>query len=241
MVRTGLCAAGTIYLAMGVVSARVALLGTRRSEQGVTGALRFLLDQPHGRWLLGAVVAGLAGIALARAVESAARRKGAFERVGLAVSAVGYAALTWAAVRLLLHIRRGAPEQVGVRWLLGTSWGPATVEIAGAIVAVGGAVEVYRGVRGNLSSRGSRLRLPRALAGIARFGLVARGLVLCTLGWYLVRAAEELDPRRPHSMGGALAVLSGTALGPALLGVVALGLLAYGVYLWTLALWTRRV
>lgn len=241
LVRIGLCAAGAIYVAMGVVSARAAFLGAKRTEQGVPGALRFLLDRPYGAWFLGAVVAGLAGIAAARAFESAAKRKGVFERLGLAVSALGYAALAWAAARLVLHIRRGFPEQEGVAWLLGTSWGAAAVEVAGAIVAVGGLVEVYRGLRGRLLFRHSLLRLPRLLAGVARFGLVARGLVLCTLGWFFIRAAEDLDPGRARTMGTAVAAFSGTVLGPALLGVVGLGLAAYGVYLWTLALWTRRV
>ena len=101
---------------------------------------------------------------------------------------------------------------------------------------------MYRGLRGRLSARRILLRrLPRWLAGIARFGLVARGLVLFTLGGFLVRAAEDVDPHRAHTMGGALAAFSGTALGPLLLGVVGLGLAAYAVYLWILALWTRRV
>ena len=241
LVRIGLCAAGAIYAAMGVVSVRVAFLGTRRTEQGIPGALRFLLERPFGAWLLGAVVAGLAGIAVARAVESAARRTGVLDRLGLAVSALGYAALAWTAARLLLHIRRGSPATEGVAWLLGTSWGAAAVEVAGAVVAIGGLVEVYRGLRGQLSFRHSLLRLPRTLAGIARFGLVARGLVLCTLGWFLIQAAEGLEPGGSHTMGGALAAFSGTALGPALLGAVGLGLGAYGIYLWTLALWIRRV
>ena len=241
LVRVGLCAAGAIYAAMGIVSMRVAFLGTRRTEQGVPGALRFLLERPYGAWLLGAVVAGLAGIAVARAFESAARRTGVFDRLGLAVSALGYSALAWAAARFLLHIRRGSREPEGVAWLLGTSWGVATVQVAGSIVAVGGLVEVYRGLRGRLSFRHSLLRLPRILAGVARFGLIARGLVLCTLGWFLIRAADDLNPGEAHTMGGALAAFSGTALGPALLGAVGLGLAAYGVYLWTLALWIRRV
>ncbi|MFY9550692.1 MAG: DUF1206 domain-containing protein, partial [Thermoanaerobaculia bacterium] len=71
LIRAGLFALGTLYVVMGVVSASVALLGARDREQGVPGALAFLLEQPHGAWLLGAVVAGLAGIALAHAAEAA--------------------------------------------------------------------------------------------------------------------------------------------------------------------------
>ena len=55
--RAGFGATGAIYFALGIVSARVAFLGTRKKEAGIPGALRFLLAQPYGDLLLGAVVA----------------------------------------------------------------------------------------------------------------------------------------------------------------------------------------
>ena len=62
-----------------------------------------------------------------------------------------------------------------------------------------------------------------------------------TLGYFLVVAAEELDPRRVPTMGGALRALSQTALGPALTAAIAVGLCAFGVYMWTLMLLKRKV
>ena len=59
--RAGYFAIGLIYVAMGFVSARIAFLGARDRDHGVLGALRFLLDRPHGAWVLGAVVAGPRG------------------------------------------------------------------------------------------------------------------------------------------------------------------------------------
>ncbi len=84
-------------------------------------------------------------------------------------------------------------------------------------------------------------RLVRILSGIARFGLVARGIVLCALGYFLCRAAIDGDPTRVQSMGGALRTFSRATFGPALMGTIAFGLGAYGVYLWTLMLLKRRV
>jgi hypothetical protein len=244
-VRSGLGALGAIYLALGVVSARVAFLGTRRQQDGIPGALRFLLDRPRGPLILGAVVAGLAAIAVVHLVEAAAGRGGALARIGLAVNGIGYAALAWTAGRLLLRLGRGGGslERAGLSWLLGESWGPALLEVVGVAVAAGGLWELYQGVRGRLPFRRDRLpkRLVRLLSGIARFGLAARGLVLCALGYFLLRAAEELDPGRVRTMGGALRAFSETALGPLFTGVVAFGLAAYGVYLWTLMLLKRRV
>ena len=243
--RAGFGATGAIYVALGIVSARVALLGARRKEAGIPGALRFLLEQPHGVLLLGAVVAGLAAIAVVHFIEAAAGKRGRFFRLGLAVNGVGYATLAWAAARLLFHVgKRGSSlEKAGISWLLGESWGPAVLALVGVLVAGGGMWEGWQGVRGRLPFRRDLLplRLVRMLCAVARFGLVARGIVLCALGYFLFRAADEGNPDRVQSLGGALRSFSHAALGPVFTGIIALGLASYGVYLWTLMLLKRRV
>jgi Domain of Unknown Function (DUF1206) len=246
LVRAGFFAIGAIYVAMGVVSARVAFLGARDRENGVPGALRFLLDRPHGAWILGAVVAGLLGISVAHVAQAVRGPGGAVIRAGLAVNGLAYAALAWTAARLLLHLgRRGggsALEREGFSWLLSESWGAAVVELVGAGVIAGGVWEAAQGFFGRIPFRRDLLprRLTRALVAISRFGLVARGATLAVFGYFLVRAAEELDPAVVRSLGGALDAFAHTALGPAFLGVVAAGLAAYGVYMWTLVLIGRR-
>ncbi|MGE5414787.1 MAG: DUF1206 domain-containing protein [Syntrophomonadaceae bacterium] len=244
-IRFGFGALGAVYVALGIVSARVALVGARRRDRGMGSALRFLLDQPHGAWILGAVVAGLAAIAIAHLVEAAVGRGAALRRMGLAINAVGYGALAWTATRLLLHVREedASLPRAGVSWLLGERWGPAALEIVGAAVAAGGLWELWQGLRGRLTFRRDLLprRLARLLAGVARFGLAVRGLLLAAVGYFIVRAAEELDPARVRTMSGALRSLSHAATGPILAAVLALGLAAYGVHLWTLALLKRRV
>ena len=244
-VRFGLSALGAVYLALGIVSARVALVGAQRRDQGMASALRFLLEQPRGPWILGAVVAGLGAIALAHAGEAAVGKGGALRRVGLAINAVGYAALAWTAARLLLHVRDAGPslQRQSVSWLLGERWGPVALEVVGAAVAAGGLWELWQGLRGRLDFRRDLLprRLARLLAGVARFGLAVRGLLLVGVGYYLVRAARELDPTRVRTIGGALRALSHAAAGPILAAVLAFGLAAYGVHLWTLALLKRKV
>jgi hypothetical protein len=245
LVRSGLIATGLVYLAMGAVSARVAFLGARDREEGVPGALRFLMSRPHGSLLLGAVVLGLGAIALVHAVESATGSRGLVARVGLAANALGYAALAWTSARLLFRLRSGGEslEHMGIAWLLGVAWGATLLEIVAVAVIAGGLWEAYQGLRGRLgfSRRLLSRRLAQWLAGVARFGLIARGLVLGALGYFLLLAAEELDPDRVRTMGGALRAFSRTALGPGFMGIVALGMAAYGIYLWTLALLKRKV
>jgi Domain of Unknown Function (DUF1206) len=244
--RAGYFAIGLVYLAMGYVSARIAVLGARDRDHGVLGALRFLLDRPHGAWVLGAVVAGLAAIAAAHLVQSLRGPGGAVKRIGLFVNGFGYAVLAWTATRLFLHIRGGpnegdgSLERAGVSWLLSESWGAAVLEIAGAAVVLGGLWEIGQGLglSGRLPFR--RGRLPRALAklltAISRFGLVARGVTLAALGYFLIRAAEELDPSAVRTVGGVLDAFAHTPLGPAFMGAIAAGLAAYGVYMAGIAL-----
>ena len=242
LIRIGLAASGLVYVAMGVVSARVAFLGARNSEEGVPGALRFLLEQRNGAWVLGAVVAGLVGIALAHAVE-ATRRRGLWTRLGQAVAAISYAALAWTAARLLLHLGRGGPslERSGISWLLSAPGGEALLEIAAVAVIAGGLWEMVQGLRGPAKAARPPRALARGLGYVARFGLFARGSVLFGVGYFLFLAAEESDPRRARTLGGVLRSFSHTALGPWLMGVIGLGLAAYGVHLWSLALWKRKV
>ncbi len=123
-IRIGLTASGLVYVAMGLVSARVALLGVRNREQGVPGAMRFLLEQPYGASLLGAVVVGLIGVALVHGVEAVTGRRGVAARLGLGVNAIGYAALAWTSARLLFHLGKGSStERESIAWLLGSPAG----------------------------------------------------------------------------------------------------------------------
>lgn len=243
IVRLGLTATGLVYVAMGVVAARVAFLGARNRDEGVPGALRFLLEQPKGAWLLGAVVAGLVGIAVVHAVEAATRRRGLGTRLGQAVGAISYGALAWTAARFLLHLGRGgpSPERSGVSWLLSAPGGETLLEIVAGAVIAGGLWEIVQGLRGPAKAARPPRALARGLSWVARFGLFARGSVLAGVGYFLFLAAEESDPRRARTLGGVLRSFSHTALGPWLMGVIGLGLAAYGVHLWSLALWRRRV
>jgi len=244
-IRSGLGALGAVYVALGLVSARVAILGASRREQGIPAALRFLLSQPRGPWILGAVVVGLGAIAAVQLGESAFSRRGVAARLGLAASGIGYGILAWSAGRLLLHLKAGGADlqKAGVSWLLGQAWGPALLEVVGVAIAAGGLWEIFLGLRGRLPFRRDLLprHLARFLSGSARFGLAARGLVLCAVGYFVVAAAEDLDATRVKTMGGTLRTLSKASFGPVFTGVVAVGLAAYGVYMWTLMLLKRKV
>jgi hypothetical protein len=244
LARAGLFAIGAIYAAVGVVAARIVFLGSRDRVAGMAGALRFLLARPHGQILVLLVVGGVAAYALWHAVE-ARRRKRFFVRAGHVVAALGYVALGWTGIRLLLRVRgsRGAARR-GLGWLLSQPWGATALTIAGAVVVAGAISQIFQAVSGRLrdrfAARGAKGGATRLAMAIARFGLASRGIVFGIVGWFLIRTARESDPSQFREIGGALKVLSNTAAGPWLMGAVALGLIAYAAYLWTLAIAGRR-
>ena len=235
---------GAVYAAVGVVAARIAFLGSRDRIAGMAGALRFLLARPHGQLVVAAVVVGVAAFAIWHLAETR-RRRGFFVRAGHVVAALGYAALGWTGIRLLLRVRGGrAATRRGLEWLLSQPWGPSALTVAGGVVLAVAASQVFQALSGRLRDRFAPARArdgaTRLAMAIARFGLASRGVVFAIVGWFMIRTASESDPRQFREIGGALTVLSKTMAGPWLMGAVAVGLVAYALYLWTLAVAGRR-
>ncbi|MGH7999962.1 MAG: DUF1206 domain-containing protein [Brasilonema sp.] len=71
----------------------------------------------------------------------------------------------------------------------------------------------------------------KLVMGISRFGLVARGIVFCIIGWFLSQAATQSDASQAGGLAEVLQTLAKQPYGPWLLGIVALGLVAYGIYM----------
>jgi hypothetical protein len=55
-------------------------------------------------------------------------------------------------------------------------------------------------------------------------------LLFSIIGWFLIRAAVDNDPKKTVGLDGALQDLARQAYGRFLLGIVALGLLAYAIF-----------
>ncbi|WP_232224209.1 DUF1206 domain-containing protein [Mastigocladopsis repens] len=71
--------------------------------------------------------------------------------------------------------------------------------------------------------------------------MVARGIVFCIIGWFLIQAATQSDASQAGGLGEALQTLAQQPYGPWLLGLVALGLVAYGGYMVIQARYSRIV
>lgn len=244
LARVGYAAMGLVYMTIGVIAARIAFLGARGRVAGMRGALWTLLRQWEGRTILTAVAAGLACFAVWRTVQTFSARGGAITRAGWAITAIGYGALAWTAVALLFRFPRGEPfERIGVGMLLPYPTGRFVLRLAAAILLVTGIVAIVQGASGRLprwlAAAGFERAARRFTWRVARAGLAARGIVAVVMGYLLLRAVADFDPREAAEIGGSLRVLSRSPGGPLLMGIVALGLVSYGVAMWAVAV-SRR-
>ena len=242
--RVGYAAVGLLYATIGFIAARIAFLGAQDRAAGMRGALAVLFRQPEGRAILVAVAAGLGCFAAWRLIQTFTAKGDFITRIGWMITAIGYGALAWTAIGLLLQFPRVENfERMGVGLLLTSTAGQWALRLAGAILIVAGIVAIVQAVSGRLprwlAAVGQRRPLRKTALRMARFGLAARGVVGIVMGWLLLRAVATFNPREAREIGGSLRYLSQTSGGPLLMGIVALGLLSYGLAMWAVA-FSRR-
>jgi hypothetical protein len=243
LARIGYFARGVLYIIVGLLAVQVAT-GLRGDTEGKAGALATIEAQPFGKFLLIAMIIGLAGYSLwgfVRAIfdpmEKGTSPKGLAQRAGYLVSAVSYGALIFPAIALIRgtgdpNESQGAEQ--GTAFLLSQPLGQWLVGIIG-LIAIGGAIgQTYLGITTKFDKdfkkeemNAEELKWARR---VGRFGYVARGVVFFLGGFFLVRAALLYNPQEASGLDEALATLAQQAYGTILLGVVALGLISFGIY-----------
>jgi hypothetical protein len=244
--RVGIVAKAVVYLGIGLLATGAALrIGGAITD--TSGVFHFLLHQPLGRVLLGALALGLLAYTVWLSVQAVLDPDGngtsfvgLVNRFGQAVTALAQLALSTEGARLALGLpsvlsRNGVDlsnEQLVAEGLR-VPFGVQLVGLVG-LVLVGVAIsQMYRAVRGDV-------RRDWRLGGlgdngawavrIGRFGLAARAVVLGVGGWLVFQAARAYDPSRAGGIGAVLRMLAGFYASGWLLGLVALGLVAFGIF-----------
>ena len=245
--RAGLVAKGVSYALVGVLAVAVAV-GHGGKATSRSGALASVADEPWGKVALTLLALGFAAHALWRFVQAVAEREdhgGKAERLakkwGRRGSCLGsgfiYAGLTFLTIRLLAGSNAQESQNEKARQTTATvfDWpaGRWIVALAGLAILGFGLGNAYAGLtkkfeddwRGGMSSAertwGSR-------AGVV--GHIARGLVFCLIGIFMITAAYDYNPQDAIGFDGALQKLARASYGPWLLGVTAAGLVAYGLF-----------
>lgn len=240
--RIGLAGKGLSYGIVAVLAIDVAIghEGRTRDRQG---ALRAIADEPYGVYLLVTLAGGFAAYAVWRFVQALLDRdheghgvKGLGKRASFFGRGLLYGGLFASTLSILLGEGGGSSNEedratAGVldapagRWLV--------IAIGVAIACVG----LYNGYRAVTRKFEKKLRLDelnrrarRLVTLVGVLGHLARFVVFSIIGWFLVKAAVEFEPKKAVGLDGALAQVSQQPYGKWLLFAVAGGILAYGVY-----------
>ena len=239
LARAGFAARGLVYVIVGILAIKLAL-GSGGSNASQQGALRAIAAQPFGKVLLILIAIGLGGYALWRLARAALGhgpegRDSGVDRVAAFASGLVYAGLCAIAVEILLGSGGGSggarKTTAGVfGWPAGT-W---LVGIAGVVLIGVGLYQGYRGISKDFLDDSKTERMGphtrRWIEWIGTFGYLARMVVFCLVGVFLIKAAIAFDPNKAVGLDGALAKVDHASYGPFLLGLVAAGLIAFGAY-----------
>jgi hypothetical protein len=241
LARVGYVAKGILYITVGLLAAQAGLARRGRTVD-TQGALQMVHSVTFGRIALLVIAAGLLGYACWRIVEAVVdpdRRgsdlKGVALRTSFAGRGVVHGALAITTLRLASRDRPGPHTDEARHWTA-VAFGLPAGELLVWIAAVGiGGYGLYQFYRAYASKLSRQLRLgalsPRAtrwVVGVSRFGLAARGVVFCLVGYFLARAAVRHDAALAGGVRRSLAMLAQIGRWPFV--VVALGLVAYGGY-----------
>ena len=241
LARAGLVARGVVYGIVGILALKLAI-GSGGKATTQRGALMTLAQEPFGKALLIATAVGLAGYALWRLVRAgighgSEQNDSGLNRIAGVASGVAYAALCVIAVKILTGANSSggsnSPKQT-TGGVLAWTGGTVIIGVVGAIligVALGqGYTGVCKKFLDNSKIREMSRTVKRGFTAIGVFGHLARMVVFGLIGYGLVRAAVDYDPRSAIGLDGALSKLARQPYGPLLLGVVAAGLIGFALY-----------
>jgi hypothetical protein len=241
MARVGLVARGVVYGIIGILALKLAV-GSGGKATTQRGALQTIAREPFGKALLIAMAVGLAGYAIWRLVRAGIghgteQKDSRLQRVAGLVSGVAYATLCVTAVKILAGASSSggsnSPKQT-TAGVLNWTGGTLIVGVVGAILIGVALGQGYKGVSKKFldTSKTADMsrEVKRGFTAIGVFGHLARMVVFGLIGYGLLKAAIDYNPRKAIGLDGALNKLSHNSYGPFLLGVVAAGLIGFALY-----------
>jgi Domain of Unknown Function (DUF1206) len=251
LARGGLVARGVIYVLIGVLAVQIAF-GSGGKRADTSGALHAVAKHPGGIVVLWLLAVGFAGLAIWRLAEVVYGQGGpagrtAGKRLGSLARAVLYAFICGSVVSFILGTGgktsgNTQSKDVTAR-LMAHGGGRWLVALVGIGIAAAGVALAVHGLRQKFTKHLHMAQMSRRTAKVVKIlgvvGYVARGVVFCVAGAFLVDAAVSFNAQKAQGIDGSLLKLATTPLGPGLLVAVALGLVVFGIYSGCEARWRQ--
>lgn len=245
--RVGYVAKGSVYAAIGILSAQVAL-GTGGRTTGSGGAFESINSQPLGVVMLLLLALGLVGYALWKLVQGimdpdgkGRDLQGIVRRGAYGGSALIHLGLAFSALEELFGVEgQSTTLDQWTAWVMSYQppLGRILVALVGLAVISVGLYQFYAGLTARFIHDMETYHMGEAahwamLTG--RVGTVARAIVILVAGAFVALAAWQSDPEQTRGLGGSLETLVRQPYGPYLLGAIAVGLVLYGFFMLVVA------
>ena len=245
LARAGLVAKGVLYLILGLLAINFAQGDTSSEQVSESGAFETLAEQPFGKFLLVALVVGLAALTIWHVMQAVTgdpvEGDETSDKVKYAGKAITYAVLTFSAFTIARDSWSGATaqsesgneqNQQAASFLFDLPAGTFLVGLVGVILLGLAAYQVYQYVYNteHMKRIAAPGRTESTLRTMGRVGYFARATVLTISGIFFIVAAVQHDPEESKGISGALAELAQNSWGRILLWVVALGLVLFGIF-----------
>lgn len=232
-----------VHVTMGLLAGLVAL-GLRGEAPDARVVVRAIRELPFGPALLLAVSVGalcLVAWRLLQAfwdIENKGRSfMGICHRVRFFFGAAFYMTIPVLFVRMLMGYQPGSGEQLAkeaASAVIGFPFGWSIVLGTGMGFLSSGVFYLYKMCRGNFEGvfRCDEMtdRQRKLCFALGRLGCASRGVIFSVIGYYLIVAGWNVDPRQVEGQAGAMQIIARQPFGPMMLGIVALGLIAFGAY-----------
>ncbi len=238
LMRFGYAARGVTYVILGVLTFLAAWTGGE--AEGTSSALASLRDQPWGVPLLWVVAAGLLGYAIWRFVAAwwdlelhGTGAKGLIARAGLCITGAIHAGLAVSAARQAIGSSGGESDsgKTLASWGLQQEPGGKWVLIAIGAATVGAGIYYgYKGFKEKYKRHMRQSPRSQALDPAIKFGLVAHGVVIAIIGFFLIGAGWTADPSQAGGLGQAFEAVRAQPFGRIMLGALAIGLVGFAIY-----------
>ena len=236
--RLGWAARGVLYLILGAL-ATLAAVGEGGGLHDGKGVVRWIMNLPAGKLLVGIAAIGFAayavyGVALLCVGDESARGRfaGLAARAKGAIGCLVYGSLALTSDQLLLgHSSQGDAKRMWIASLLTRPWGRVLFGLAGVLTIGFGLYQLKFGLQGKhrneVDGQAMSAAEQRSFLWIGRTGLAARGVVLGVIGYFILRAAIEVAPGGDNNTASALREIRHMGVAP--LATIAVGLIAYGL------------